>query len=74
MAKHLLIDDGNTNWRLSVSEYAETLDQRWRTAFDAGTSLEVRVVLGDGLEERTLWVNPRAVGWYIVIDRPDPDQ
>lgn len=74
MSNHLLLGAASPNWQLAVTEDLSTLDSRWRTAFEKSEALTVQVVTKDRLEVLNLWVNPRAVTWYQVIEVPDIDQ
>lgn len=73
MAKHILLGSASDNWRLHVNEEAETLDDRLQVAFQQGYLVPVRVVLADALEGDIIQVNPRALGWWSVVDIPDAD-
>lgn len=73
MAKHILLGSTSDNWRLHVNEEAETLDARLQVAFQQGHLVPVRVMLADALEGDIIQVNPRALGWWCVVDIPDAD-
>lgn len=73
MANYLLLGTDRPTWHISVTEDLSTLDARWRAAYEDSAALTIQVVTGDRLEVHDLWVNPRAVSWYQVVEVPDPD-
>ncbi|MFF8817259.1 hypothetical protein ACF07D_04575 [Leucobacter sp. NPDC015123] len=73
MAKHLLLGSASENWRLHVREDADTVEERLQAGFVANELVPLRVVLADALEGDIIQVNPRALGWWCVVDLPDAD-
>ena len=72
MAKYLFLD--GANWRLHVSEDAATLDERLRSAAEAGSLVQVQASLPDLLQDHQMvTVNPQAVGHWTVVELPDAD-
>lgn len=70
MAHYLLLGTTANNWRLHVSEDPADVTERLRTA-DGPVS--VAAVSQDQIEPTQVWVNPLRLGWWAIVELPDPD-
>lgn len=70
MAYWLLMDGTESNWRLHVTEDVESLRQR--LAEPNAEVVEIKTVLGDGLEEQRVHVRPRNLRWWSIVEQPEP--
>ncbi|MCK2031254.1 hypothetical protein [Microbacterium galbinum] len=39
----------------------------------SGIVVSVSVTMPDRLDYHTVWVNPAQLGWWAIVDFPDPD-
>ncbi|PPG39497.1 hypothetical protein [Pseudoclavibacter sp. RFBA6] len=74
MSKHLLLESTDQNWKLHVNEDADSLGLRLRAAAKQGNLIEVQALLPSSLEPTIVYVNPAQLGWWAVVDLPDPDE
>lgn len=73
MAHHFLTP-GESTFILSDAEDVASLGERLQAAATTGDVVEVKWVLGDQIEgPRTLWVNPRALGWWTIVEHGQDD-
>ncbi|WP_336633429.1 MULTISPECIES: hypothetical protein [unclassified Microbacterium] len=73
MAKYLLLGAASSPWRLHVTEDPTDLLHRINTACDLGERTYARVVSNDQLDAINLDINPRALGWWTILDHGGED-
>lgn len=74
MAKYLLPGTASPNWRLHTSENPAELEKRLAEADQTGATVLVKASMPDQLHDLChVYVNPSRLGWWAVVEIPDPD-
>lgn len=74
MANYLLLGTAGESWRLPARTDANDLRNWLAEAAQAGELVNLSVEMNnDPRQGLTITVNPSALGWWAVFEKPDPD-
>lgn len=74
MANYLLLGTANENWRIPANVSIPDLLEELAKAAESGVVVRVPVEMNDDpLNSLMIGVNPRALGWWAVYEKEDPD-